>query len=168
MAPPYFPWMLGEGWILDSKKDKRNEKSPGFNVGSASIIMVFAVLCLTIFSVLSVMTANSDLKLSNRAKKSIEDYYNAEYVAETKVLEIRDKLKEDGSPYGLLSSIDGIKIEKQGNADAIHFIQKVDEKRDIHVTLICSADKKLAISEWKLLPNDEWNPDAGVEVWLGN
>ena len=130
--------------------------------------MVFAVLCLTIFSVLSLMTTNSDLKLSSRAAKSIEDYYNAEYLAETKVLDIKDKLKGNGSPDLLLSSLDGVTVSRRGTSDTIFFIQSVDDKRDIHVTLLCSSDRKLSIVEWKLMQNDSWSPDAGIEVWLGN
>ena len=153
---------------MDNERNRRDDKRPGFNVGSASIIMVFAVLCLTIFSVLSLITANSDLRLSMRAAKSIEDFYLAEYLAETKVIDIKEKLAGGSTPQSLVSSVDGIKIEKQGNKDVISFVQTVDDKRDIHIALICETDMRLTVSEWRLLPNDNWNPDSGVEVWSGN
>lgn len=147
-----------------NNRERRRAKSPGFNVGSASMIMVFAVLCLTIFAVLSLVTANSDLRLSRSAAKSIEDYYDAEYHAETKVLEVSEKLKSGYEP----SEIDGVEAERRGAETVIRFLQKVDGNRDLSVALKYGADKKLSVSEWKLLPGGDWNPDGGIDVWQGN
>ena len=147
----------------------RESKRPGFNIGSASVIMVFAVLCLAIFSVLSLITTNSDLKLSRRAAKSIEDYFEAELLAEDRVIEINERLKGSGTPKELLVSLDGIKVEESENAAVIRFIQPVDTRRDLHVALRFDYYGKLLVTEWRLLPNDsDWNPDAGIGVWSGN
>ena len=35
------------------------------NIGSASILLVFVILCLVSFAVLSIVSANADSKLSN-------------------------------------------------------------------------------------------------------
>ncbi len=58
--------------------------------GGALIIVIFVVLCLTIFSVLSFTTAYSDLKLSKKTKQITEDYYEVHGRAEEKLSEISD------------------------------------------------------------------------------
>ena len=150
-------------------RERQNERSPGFNVGSASIIMVFAILCLTIFSVLSLITTNSDLRLSRRAAKSIEDYYKAEYEAETRVLAINNILKNGEAPASLPVLQEGVSVEEMpGGSVKISFLQAVDEKKDLRVSLERTADGKLSVTGWKLMSNDNWNPDTGMDVWTGN
>ena len=38
----------------------------GMNIGSASILLVFVILCLVSFAVLSIVSANADSRLSTR------------------------------------------------------------------------------------------------------
>ena len=40
------------------------KKQFGMNIGSASILLVFVILCLVSFAVLSIVSANADSKLS--------------------------------------------------------------------------------------------------------
>lgn len=56
----------------------REEKPLGLNIGSASIIMVFTVLCLTVFSVLAFVSAASEYKTAQRFAESTKSYYEAE------------------------------------------------------------------------------------------
>ena len=41
------------------------KKKFSMNIGSASILLVFVILCLVSFAVLSIVSANADSKLSN-------------------------------------------------------------------------------------------------------
>ena len=60
---------------------KKTQFSSGINVGSASLAMVFSILCLTVFSVLSLITANNDYKLAEKNSSSLKEYYSADYNA---------------------------------------------------------------------------------------
>ena len=151
---------------MDNSED-RIERRPGFNVGSASIIMVFAVLCLTIFSVLSLTTAASDLRLSRRSAKSIADYYEAEFLAETKALEINDLLKSGLSPYAFAADME-VDVKQQEDFVSIIFNQPVDGRRYLRVELEYQDDRTLVVAGWRLLPDDDWEPSAGMNVWQGN
>lgn len=42
------------------------KKQFGMNIGSASILLVFVILCLVSFAVLSIVSANADSRLSTR------------------------------------------------------------------------------------------------------
>lgn len=50
----------------------------GFQIGTGvtSILMIFVVLCLTTFAILSYTSADADLKLSKNYKDYIESYYD--------------------------------------------------------------------------------------------
>ena len=62
---------------------KPNDKrSAGIHVGSASIIMIFAVLCLTVFSTLSYVTANQEYRLAQKSALAMEQYYAADWQCE--------------------------------------------------------------------------------------
>ena len=58
-------------------KDER--RSVGVNVGSASIVMIFAVLCLTVFSTLSFVTAKHERKLAEKSAIAQQQYYESDW-----------------------------------------------------------------------------------------
>ncbi|MBR5228687.1 MAG: hypothetical protein IKV96_02485 [Firmicutes bacterium] len=60
------------------KKSGSGDGSSGINIGSASIIMVFVVLCMTIFSVLSLMTAVNEFDTAEKYASSVAAYYEAD------------------------------------------------------------------------------------------
>ena len=62
-------------------KKKSKQSSPNINVGSTSIVMVFSVLCLTVFAVLSYITARNELDLARRSADSVTAYYAADSAA---------------------------------------------------------------------------------------
>ena len=45
---------------MEKHVEQNTRQSSGINIGSASIIMVFSVLCLTVFAVLTFVTANNE------------------------------------------------------------------------------------------------------------
>ena len=58
------------------------------STGITSIIMIFVVLCLTAFGVLSYSSANSDIKLSIKNADSMLEYYEAEGAINEKICDI--------------------------------------------------------------------------------
>jgi hypothetical protein len=58
-----------------SKKEKK--ASFGVNIGSSSILLIFVILCLVSFAVLSIVSANADKKLSSKVMSRTDAYYNA-------------------------------------------------------------------------------------------
>lgn len=53
------------------------KKQFGMNIGSALILLVFVILCLVSFAVLSIVSANADSKLSSRVLERTTAYYDA-------------------------------------------------------------------------------------------
>ncbi len=59
-----------------------------FGVGGSSILMIFVILCLTTFGILSFVTANADYKISAKNAETVKNYYKAYADAQTKLQQI--------------------------------------------------------------------------------
>lgn len=66
----------------------RKNESGAINAGGAIIIIIFVVLCLTIFGLLSFTTAFADKKLADRNLLNIKQYYEADSSASEKLAQI--------------------------------------------------------------------------------
>ena len=57
--------------------------------GGISLLMVFAVLCLTVFTLLTLSTVRADMKLSDGCAETVSQYYEADLKAEETFAQIR-------------------------------------------------------------------------------
>ena len=75
---------------------QNNKKSMPPLIGASSLFVIFAVLCLTVFTLLTLSTANADRKLSDVAANAACDYYKADLEAEKIVSLLRRGEIPDG------------------------------------------------------------------------
>lgn len=61
------------------KKKERLSPPP---VGGSSLLVIFAVLCLTVFALLSLSTVQAEQRLSDAAAQGVTAYYQADLEAE--------------------------------------------------------------------------------------
>lgn len=66
-------------------------------VGGSSLLVIFAVLCLTVFALLSVSTVQANSRLSEKSAAAVEGYYTADAAAE----EILARLRAGEIPAGV-------------------------------------------------------------------
>lgn len=64
------------------------------NVGSSSILLIFVILCLISFAVLSFVSSSSDYKLSNKILNKNIAYYDACNLAEESLKNVHDTLQD--------------------------------------------------------------------------
>ena len=80
---------------------KRNRVSPKktgigtVNAGGAVIIIIFVVLCLTIFGLLSFATSFADKKLADKNLANVSQYYKADSAAEGKLAMLYDAVQTE-------------------------------------------------------------------------
>lgn len=89
-------------------KPKRNIQ---FSVGWSSILMIFVVLCLTAFGILSYLTAGSDYKLSAKTAQNEQDYYAMLWQSEKKLQAIDAAVlqaRSDAEHASVSGSCDGL------------------------------------------------------------
>ena len=60
--------------------EKRKLSFP--TVGGSSLLVIFAVLCLTVFALLTLSTVQANGRLSDRSAQAVLDYYQADTQAE--------------------------------------------------------------------------------------
>lgn len=146
-------------------------------VGASSILMIFVVLCLTTFGVLSYVTANADQKISAKNAESAKNYYKAYASVQSKLQRIDSALlaaKTDSDAEAALSSVDGVTIAKTGaNKTQVSFSEQVDTNRKISVVLTINphgSTPRYQIAEQKLISTAE-EQDTGDEtlpLWQGS
>jgi len=138
-------------------------KGGGIGVGSASIVLVFAVLCLSVFSLITFVVAGNSKALVETQSRMVVGYYEADAVAERIIAEI---LESDPIP----ETLHGVEIESEWawelDAQIVRFSSPVSEEGKIlHVTLAIYYDS-YEILGWRMRHEGDWEIDDGLNVWL--
>lgn len=144
-------------------------KSSGINIGSASIIMVFAVLCLTVFAVLSFITANSEYKLAVKSANSVKDYYAADTAASEVVASISTMADATNGSFTEMSkqlTKAGFETENTTSGLVISFKEKVSDTQDLSVNVTFDG-KNIIVNSWKLESSASWTPSDSAQLWGG-
>lgn len=68
------------------------KKNTAMSIGFPSIIMVFIMICLVTFAALSLLTANSDYRLSQKMADKTSAYYEADALAQNVTYQIDQAL----------------------------------------------------------------------------
>lgn len=98
--------------VDENEKTKKSLSSNvSIGIGGTLIMVIFVVLCLTIFATLSFTTAYSDLKLSKKTEEMTKDYYVAHKNAEEKLSDVYDKLISAQSDLNRISDTTVSKID---------------------------------------------------------
>lgn len=131
-------------------------KSAPINIGSSSIMMLFAVLCLTVFAVLSLVSARSQASLARKSADAVTAYY----AADTRATEIYETLRAGTVPVG-------VTVHELPDGTYYSYDVPIDENQALSV-LICQAGESFEILSWKVYTAGEWNVDEEINVWDGN
>lgn len=82
----------------------KQKSSPFSPVGAGSLLVAFAILCLTVFALLSLTTAHREQRLSESAHRAVTEYYEADFQAQEvfarlRAGEIPSQVTRDGDLY---------------------------------------------------------------------
>lgn len=129
---------------------KRDSFSPPA-VGGASLLVIFAVLCLTVFSLLSLTTVRADSKLSETSAQAVSDYYAADLKAQT----ILAQLRSGEIPEGVTAE-----------GDQYTYVCPVSENLELFVAVQISGDH-FSILRWQERSCRTAEFDEHLQVWDG-
>ena len=125
---------------------------PAFGTpGASSLMVIFAVLCIAVFAVLSLSTVLSGKRLDETATNSSLEYYIADCYAEELLARIRAGEKPENV---------GIK----GNL--YDYSVPISETRAIEVQVMVDKDK-YEILKWQVVYTGDWSADEKMSVWTG-
>ena len=127
-------------------------RSLGFPpVGGASLLVIFSVLCLTVFALLSVSTEQADAAVSSRCAAAVEGYYRADCAAE----ETLARLRSGERPSGVIEQ-DGI----------CFYTHPISDTQLLAVEVRVEGDN-FDILRWQAIPADQWQAGDQLPVWNG-
>lgn len=117
---------------------KRTKNSESFtNLGLSSLMVVFLVLCLTTFALLTLSTAKNDYSLSEKMAAHRTDYYAACTKAEVILNELDSRLENECET--LLTDenvvIDDISISYDSEQDILSYAIPLENGRFLSVRL---------------------------------
>jgi len=154
-----------------SKKDARGGRGFGLNVGSASIIMLFAVLCLTVLAALSLLSANAQTRLAERSAETVKAYYTADTKASAVLSAMRSG--DAAALSGMLDDTD-VFITREtdienGISDALiqTITVRVNDNLSLEVKIIDNTGSGADYTEIsrKLAATGDWIPDESMDIW---
>lgn len=146
-----------------------NKNSTGVSVGSISLLVIFLVLCMSIFAVLSLTTAKAELRLSEKSAQAIKDYYAADLICMERIQRLQDLLDQGAGSSGIVAEtmvFGGTAAIRDGIVH-IEFSQPIMDGQDLRVELAV-ANGNVSIVGWKSVDVGPWEPDYSLNVWEGN
>lgn len=131
---------------------KRNKQQSTFvNIGSSSLLIVFLVLCLTTFAILSLSSAQSDYSFSKRSAEHKTEYYEASSRAEMILGEIDQILAETAEQVNAAQ-----KNAVQENADSelasfeLAAAARLDGKEIDNIPLSCTGTEEETVISYQV------------------
>lgn len=155
------------------KNEKKNY--PGVNIGSASMLVIFIILCLVTFAVLSVASANKDFAYSQKIAHRTENYYEASNKAE-EILDEIDRILEKNYLENTEEYFDTLRNELEKLEDVncssfpeISYEIPMNENQALHISLSLKIPEKqgdslYTITSWQEISTKEWDGDTTLNL----
>lgn len=160
---------------------KRNKNEPSFiNIGLSSLMVVFLVLCLVTFAILSLSSAKSDYSLSEKLATHRTAYYQASDTAEQTLAQIDALLEKNYTGQETYFSdvkvaFDGyqakdisITPEETDSELLLSYEVPVDEKQTLKVKLKVLdpsvSSQYYEILSWQIESATQWEGDNKINL----
>lgn len=155
------------------KKDK--PQSSFVNIGSSSLLIIFLVLSLVTFAVLSLSGAKHDYTFSQTFAAHKTAYYEASNTAEEILGQIDDTLAACATTGSYLSEAEKAFDQTQINGILLHFESgcilfsvPMSEGQDLQVKIELTEDPKASayyiIKAWQVVSTNQWEGDQSIQL----
>lgn len=147
------------------------------NIGGASILLVLLVFALTVFAILSMRASYHELKMSEKTRDSVEQYYEVDAKSEEALLSIQEVMY-DAMKQTKVAEIEYLKKEIakdecftfDENSHVLTCLIAVDYNKMIETKLKIADNFSdgYEILSHKLLVNESDNYDNDeIDIWDG-
>lgn len=123
--------------------------------GAVSLVMIFCVLCLAVFAVLTLATADREAKLAEMTARNAADYYEAD----RRAVEVVAALQKGTSVPG--------DITVTWSGDVASFTVPIGEDQSLDAAVRVEAGKPCEILRWRTVYTGTWEPEEYLNVWDG-
>lgn len=121
-------------------------------VGGISLLVIFVILCLTVFAVLSLSSVRADGRLSEASAVAVRGYYEADCEAE----EILAQLRAGIVPESVTAEGNRYRYEC-----AVSDTQKLVVEAEV-------TGENYRILRWQTESAGQWQTEDELKVWDGN
>ena len=135
---------------------KRNASGPPAAVGGSSLLVIFAVLCLTVFALLIQSTAAADSRLSQDAADAVEAYYQADSQAEA----LWARLRGGEQPEEVTETME------DAGSTLYKYTVPISQEQELQVCLRLK-DGTWTVVQWQAVSTADWQADEDLTVWDG-
>lgn len=130
---------------------ERKRRFPFPAVGGSSLLVIFGVLCLVVFALLALSSAQADSRLTEAALSSTEGWYEANLRAE----EILSRLRGG-------EDVDG--VVRQGNRCLYQCAFSPNQALVVEVEV---SGTDYTVLRWQAVSTAEWETEDGLGLWPG-
>ncbi|MCL2057187.1 MAG: hypothetical protein FWH02_08240 [Oscillospiraceae bacterium] len=132
----------------------------GIGIGSTSVVLIFAVLCLSFFALASYTSAENEMAPAKAEAALVSGYYEADALA----VKIAAQLKNASA---IPDNIYGVEIhrrtEESGEQIIIEFACPITDSKELYVSL----SPERGILSRRMRDTQKWQPDTNMPVWPG-
>lgn len=141
------------------------------NIGTTSLILIFIVLCLSTFGLLSLSNAKGDWNLADKNARAVRMYYEADGQGERFVQMVDRALQETGM-QGLTGQDrrEALAQKLEGYYQADGTVQTdvgMDFGQALHIELELKEDGGYRIRSWNVYNREDYEIDNAIPVWTG-
>ena len=121
-------------------------------VGGSSLLVIFAVLCLTLFGLLGLSTVQAEKRMAEASSRAVQRFYEADAKAE----EILGQLRQGIVPEDVIV---------QGDRYCYRCVVSDVQSLLVEVQL---TENVYRVLRWQLVSTAEWEEDDSLSVWNGS
>ena len=125
-------------------------------VGGSSLLVIFAVLCLTVFALLGLSTVRADGRLSDASAKAVSAYYEADCQAEA----ILARLRAGDLPEGVEET-----VTPEGRTCA--YTCPISDTQTLAVEVRLEGTS-YTVLRWQAVSTADWAADETLDLWDGD
>lgn len=134
------------------------------NIGLPSILLIFVILCFVSFGILSIVSANSDLKLSQKVLHRSSIYYKTCNEAEEMLAEVHRQLFE-----AYLASDNKVVYEHMVEFIPTTYSYSLSDLQDLQITLrflypSTQTGDFYQIESWKVVAKEDIAYDEALHI----
>lgn len=152
--------------------------TPPSGIGLVSLFTVLMVLCISVFSVLSLVSARADWRITQRNAEAVTDYYVADAAAAQAAATLADRLWPAGTErpdsHTVASGLETIchltaQVTARGDGLTVTFSLPVDDLRrmDIEISMPQGGQCQFLSRKLVIQEGAEPAPDNSLPVWTG-
>lgn len=157
-----------------NKKDRLN--TSGLGVGYVSVMIIFAVICLTIFAVLSFSAASSSDGFNKRSGDYLKQYYAADSAAKSRLAQLDGIAKivmetgffEDEFEAAVSEQLAGVALNRIADGFSAVWTEKINDRQELFVTVNFTSGGDCEIIRWQTGAVSEDSSESHLGVWDGS